>query len=81
MLDLDFLYVDAGCRGQGVGHALVDLVCTRALELGAARLYVSATPSRNTVEFYLRRGFAPVTTPDPDLFAREPEDIHILREL
>jgi predicted N-acetyltransferase YhbS len=76
-LDLYFLHVSNGLRDRGIGRALVDLVKARALELGARRLYVSASPSHHTVRFYLGAGFAVTTDVDPELFALEPEDIHM----
>jgi hypothetical protein len=44
---------------------------------GARRLYVSATPTRATVDFYLRQGFEPLVVPNEKLFALEPDDIHM----
>jgi hypothetical protein len=44
-------------------------------------LYVSATPTRGTVDFYVSQGFTPLATPDERLFALEPEDIHMERVL
>ena len=49
----------------------------RARELGARRLYISSTPSENTVRFYLRRGARVTNEVDAALFALEPEDIHL----
>jgi hypothetical protein len=49
----------------------------KARELGARRLYISATPSENTVRFYLRRGCRVTDDVDAALFALEPEDIHL----
>jgi hypothetical protein len=49
--------------------------------LGAATLYVSATSSENTVNFYLRRGCRVAAQPDEALFALEPEDIHLEFEI
>ena len=48
-----------------------------ARELGAAFLYVSAAPTRHTVEFYLRCGARLAEDPDPELLALEPHDIHL----
>jgi N-acetylglutamate synthase-like GNAT family acetyltransferase len=48
---------------------------------GARRLYVSATPSAPTVEFYQSHGFEPTDEPDAALFALEPDDIHMILEL
>jgi hypothetical protein len=40
-------------------------------------MVVSATPSLNTVRFYIGQGYAPMEEPLPELFALEPEDIHL----
>jgi N-acetylglutamate synthase-like GNAT family acetyltransferase len=52
-----------------------------ARELGAIRVYVSATPSQSAVEFYRGLGFELVSEPLPELYALEPEDIHMILEL
>jgi len=49
----------------------------KARELGARRLYISATPSENTVRFYLRRGCRVTDEVDAALFDLEPDDIHL----
>ena len=48
---------------------------------GAKRLYVSATPTRATVDFYSKRGFEPLAQPNERLLALEPEDIHMAMAL
>lgn len=80
-LQLTFLHVDRAHRDTGVGGRLFDHACEAARALGARCLYVSATPSENTIDFYRRRGFTPTSAPDPELFAREPEDIHMTLSL
>ena len=60
-----------------MGQQLMQLVIDKARELGAKKLYISATPSRNTVHFYQRRGCVLASEVDPILFAKEPEDIHL----
>jgi GNAT superfamily N-acetyltransferase len=76
-LDMYLLHTSNGYRGRGIGEALVGLVRQRATELGASRLYVSSTPSTNSVNFYQRRGFGLASHVDPELFALEPDDIHM----
>ena len=44
---------------------------------GAEWMYISATPSENTIGFYLRLGCRVALEPDPELFELEPEDIHL----
>jgi GNAT superfamily N-acetyltransferase len=80
-LKLDLLYVSAGYRGRGIGRKLTELVAAQARSLGARTLYISATPTRGTVDAYLRMGAEVNPSPDPDLLAREPEDIHLILRL
>jgi len=71
------LWVRYPYRGKGVGRALFQLVEQEARERGAKALYVSATPSENTVRFYRSVGFQLAKLVDPDLYEEEPEDIHL----
>jgi GNAT superfamily N-acetyltransferase len=71
------LWVSHPYRGKGIGRRLVDRVMEKARELEARKLYVSATPSENTVRFYMSIGFRLADPVDPDLFQEEPEDIHL----
>ena len=76
-VQLLYLYVSRSARGQGVGSTLFAAAAEAARALGAKALYVSAVPTENTVNFYLRRGCSLTAEPDPDLFAAEPDDIHL----
>lgn len=76
-LQMPILHLSKDYRGQGVGQRLMQLVIDKARELGAKKLYVSATPSRHTIHFYQRMGCILATEVDPVLFAKEPEDIHL----
>jgi GNAT superfamily N-acetyltransferase len=71
------LFVSRPYRRRGIGRILADEVVRVARDDGARALYVSATPTRGTVDFYLARGFQPLATPDARLFAIEPDDIHM----
>jgi GNAT superfamily N-acetyltransferase len=78
---LAFLHVSNGFRAAGIGSRLsadLELVARHA---GATEIVVSATPSENTVRFYLGRGYRPMSQPLPELFALEPEDIHLGKAL
>ncbi|MGS0894760.1 GNAT family N-acetyltransferase [Burkholderia stagnalis] len=77
MLQLKFLHVSHDWRGCGLGEQLYREAGAQARAMGAARLYVSATPSQRTIDFYLRLGFTVSASPDPALYALEPEDIHL----
>ena len=75
------LYVSRTHRGLGIGRRLTAAVARLARAGGAHRLYVSATPTRGTVDFYRRLGFESLAVPDAILFALEPDDIHMELEL
>ncbi len=77
LLQLKFMHVSSQYRQQGLGHRLFDLATARARQQRARGLYISATPSENTINFYRRKGCVPTLHPDPDLLALEPEDIHL----
>ncbi len=76
-LNLAGLWVSKHHRKMGVGKTLVELVKEKAKEMGAKKLYVSATPSENTVQFYMNRGFDLVKEVIKKLYELEPEDIHM----
>ena len=73
------LHVTKPWRRHGVRCELTNEVVRLARAEGVQRLYVSATPTRGTLDFYLSQGFMPLATPDERLFALEPEDIHLQR--
>ena len=74
---LKFLHVSSSCRKQGLGQTLFEKAVARARQLGAKRLYISATPSENTVNFYQHLGCVVTGELDSELFQLEPEDIHL----
>lgn len=74
------LYVSRPYRGRGVASALMDEMELLARDGNTSALYVSSVPSDSAVGFYLSRGFR-LTEPLPELYAKEPEDIHMLLPL
>ncbi len=78
VMQLEPLHVSSGYRGRGIGRRLVELVADRARSLGGRALYISSISTRNSVDAYLRLGATVLENPDPVLFAKEPEDIHLL---
>jgi predicted N-acetyltransferase YhbS len=76
-LQLKFLHVSRAYRGQGLGRRLFELTKVRAGEKGAKGLYISATPSEHTINFYRRLGCVVTRETDAELFALEPDDIHL----
>ncbi|MBU3084535.1 GNAT family N-acetyltransferase [Acinetobacter seifertii] len=75
---LQYFYVDADQQGQGVGSKLMQAAKESAKQLGALQLYISATPSKRTVDFYIKHGAVVLGHPDQHLWELEPEDIHLL---
>jgi ribosomal protein S18 acetylase RimI-like enzyme len=75
------LYVSSGYRRRGIARRLTAEVIRRARAAGAAELYVSATPSESAVGFYRSQGFGLAESVHPELFALEPEDIHMTLRL
>jgi GNAT superfamily N-acetyltransferase len=77
---LAFLHVTKAFRAAGIGSRLCG-----ALELiasaGDSEMVVSATPSENTVRFYLARGYEVMAEPLPELVELEPEDVHMKKVL
>ena len=76
-LNLEGMWVSCNYRGRGIGRALFKLAMQEALGRNAKSIYVSATPSENTVSFYTALGCKPAQPIDPSLFEKEPEDIHL----
>ncbi|HEX4982353.1 MAG TPA: GNAT family N-acetyltransferase [Ilumatobacteraceae bacterium] len=74
---LAYLHVSQDFRSAGIGSRLsvdLELIARRA---GDTEIVVTATPSENTVRFYLGRGYRPMAQPLPELLELEPEDIHM----
>ncbi len=76
-LQLVFLHISCAYRNRGMGKQLFGLATGEARRRGARWLYISATPSERTVGFYLGLGCKVTAEPDQELFAQEPEDIHM----
>ena len=78
---LAFLHVSAPLRATGIGRRLSEQLEQIARTAGDSEMVVSATPSENTVRFYLGRGFRPTADPLPELFELEPDDVHMRKVL
>jgi len=76
-LQLKFLHASSAYRKQGLGRRLFSIAAEQAKSMGAAKMYISSTPSENTVHFYFHLGCQLAEEIDPELFALEPEDIHL----
>ena len=78
---LAFLHVTQTFRGAGIGSRLSGELEQVARGAGDSAMVVSATPSANTVRFYQGRGYELMAQPLPELFEREPEDVHMRKVL
>jgi GNAT superfamily N-acetyltransferase len=78
---LAFLHVSAPMRATGIGSRLSAQLEQTALTAGDTEIVVSATPSENTVRFYLGRGFQPMAEPLAELIELEPGDVHMHKVL
>lgn len=74
------LFVSKDYRRRGVASGLTQEIARLAQANGARALYVSAVPSRSAVGFYTSQGFQPMQDVNPELYALEPEDIHMRLE-
>jgi len=79
--ELAGLWVSRSHRRRGVATMLTDEVERLARNDGAATLYISACPSESAVGFYRSRGCRPTDKVNAELFEREPEDIHMTKDL
>lgn len=75
------LWVSASHRRCGVASGLADRIVELARQLGSSSIYVSACPSESAVGFYRSQGFQPTEDVHEEMYAREPEDIHMLLPL
>jgi ribosomal protein S18 acetylase RimI-like enzyme len=66
---------------MGIASTLTRALLSLAREQGARKVYVSSTPSRSAVEFYRSFGFRIAREPIPELYALEPDDIHMVLDL
>jgi GNAT superfamily N-acetyltransferase len=78
---LAFLHVSRPYRRKGAAQALWNVAAEIARAHGAASLYVSATPTESAVGFYLEQGCRLARPVHADLYAAEPEDIHLVCSL
>ena len=78
---LAFLHVSRPYRRRGAAQALWDASIDISVAGGAESIYVSAAPTESAVGFYLSQGCRLTETVHPELFAAEPEDIHLVCSL
>jgi len=80
-LNCAILHISKQYRKMGIGRQLSQLVMNKAREMGAKKLYVCSAPTKNTVDFYMGLGCRLADEVDEELYALEPEDIHLILDL
>jgi len=75
------LYVDSNHRMSGIAKSLYVKAEDTARSRKSKTLYVCATPTDSSVNFYLSQGFEPNASPNAGLFEKHPEDIHMTKNL
>lgn len=75
---LAFLHVSRPHRRQGAARGLWDAAADLARRAGARSIYVSAVPTGSALGFYLGQGCRLAEPVHPMLFAKEPDDIHLV---
>jgi predicted N-acetyltransferase YhbS len=78
---LALLHVSHEHRRTGVASRLWRATVDAARAAGATSMYVSATATGSAVGFYLSCGCRLADPPRPELFALEPEDVHLVVDL
>ena len=81
MAQLAVLHVSRNYRGKGIGAKLTKEIFKLAVKMGAKEIYVSSSPSANTVAFYMSQGFELTKEINKELYDLEPEDIHMIKIL
>ncbi len=74
---MDILYVSRAYRGRHIAVQLLERIRNIAAGFGAQQLYISATPTKHTVDFYRSWGARLASEPDQELLHLEPLDIHL----
>jgi GNAT superfamily N-acetyltransferase len=80
-LQIDLMYVSRNYRRQGIGTQIMQTLAEEAKRRGAKYLYISSTETRSAVSFYKSNGSQLTKDVDPELFKKEPKDIHMVVEL
>jgi GNAT superfamily N-acetyltransferase len=81
MAQLAALFVSRTYRRQGIATRLVQEIIRLARANGERELYVSATPSESAISFYTSQGFKLAGQRNKELYALEPEDMHLIQVL
>lgn len=76
-LQLSSIHISSNQRGKGVGKKLFSIICEKAKERGAKKLYISAHSSEETQAFYKALGCIEAKEYNEDLVEKEPCDCQL----
>lgn len=76
-LQLSSIHISYESRGIGIGKKLFSIICTKAREMGAKKLYISAHSSEESQRFYKSIGCVEADEYNEKLFAAEPCDCQL----
>jgi predicted GNAT superfamily acetyltransferase len=76
-LQLSSIHTSYENRGTGIGKKLFSLVCKKAKEMGAQRMYISAHSSQESQAFYKAMGCVEAMEYSDKLVAEEPCDCQL----
>ena len=77
MVNLTLLWVSKDLRRNGIAKELLELCKLEGRKRNVNKMYISAAPSKNTVDFYLSMGCLKTEEIDYVMYEKEPEDIHL----
>lgn len=78
---LAILHVSCSYRKTGIGSRLVEKVFQKARADGKTHIYVTASSTKATTDFYNKLGFELAENVNQDLYNLEPKDIHMIMRL
>jgi predicted N-acetyltransferase YhbS len=73
-IQLDNMHVSDGYRNKGIGKKLFEICVKKAKETGIKKIYISANPSEDTVNFYFSVGCKDAMEINKELAEKEPYD-------
>ena len=81
MAQFAILHISKRYRRRGIGKQLSEKVIEKARMDGVRHIYLTSTPTKITVDFYIGLGFKLAKQVNKHLYEMEPEDIHMIMEL
>jgi len=76
-LNLSYIQISYESRGMGIGKNLFSLVCKKAKEMGAKKLYISAHSAQESQAFYKAMGCVEAMEYNEELVTKEPCDCQL----